>query len=302
MNILAAIGYTPLVPLKAISPSCGAVLAAKLEGFNPGGSVKDRAALFMIERAEKEGMLEPGGTIIEATSGNTGIALSIIALQRGYSLVAVMPESASQERRKILESYGAKLVLTPAKLGMEGAIEEARRTAETMKGSFLPMQFDNPANVEAHRRTTAPEIWEQTRGRVGGVVCGVGTGGTITGIGEVLKERNREIKIIAVEPSESAVLSGRSAGSHSIEGLGAGFIPRILNREVIDEVVTVSSEEAKEATLLAARREGIFAGISSGAALAAAIRVASRPEYRHKLFVVVFPDRGENYISTGLWG
>ncbi|MCX5752958.1 MAG: cysteine synthase A [Candidatus Krumholzibacteria bacterium] len=301
MNILAAIGHTPLVRLNRIAEGCSAVLAAKLEGFNPGGSVKDRAALFMIDAAERQGILKPGGAIIEPTSGNTGIGLAVVASRRGYTLIAVMPDSMSIERRRILASYGARVVLTPGAQGMTGAVTEARRLVEETEGSFMPMQFDNPANVEAHRKTTGPEIWEETSGRVDGIVCGVGTGGTISGIGEILKEKRRDIRVIAVEPMESAVLSGRPAGRHSIQGIGAGFVPKILNRSVIDEIVPISSEEARATTLLLARTEGIFAGISSGAALAAALRVARRPENSHKLFVVVFPDRGENYLSTGLW-
>ncbi|MFA4947430.1 MAG: cysteine synthase A [Candidatus Krumholzibacteriia bacterium] len=301
MNILAAIGHTPLVPLKRVAEGCSAMLAAKLEGFNPGGSVKDRAALFMIDAAERDGILKPGGAIIEPTSGNTGIGLAVVASRRGYSLTAVMPDSMSIERRRILASYGARVVLTPGVQGMTGAVAEARRLAEETEGSFMPMQFENPANVEAHRKTTGPEIWEETSGRVDGIVCGVGTGGTVSGVGEILKEKKRDIKVIAVEPMESAVLSGRPAGRHSIQGIGAGFVPKILNRSVIDEIVQISSEEARATAMLLARTEGIFAGISSGAALAAALRVARREENSNKLFVVVFPDRGENYLSTGLW-
>jgi len=301
MSVTDAIGNTPLVHLEHISTSCKAILVAKLEGFNPGGSVKDRIAFYMIERAEKDGLLEPGGRIVEPTSGNTGIGLAVVAAAKGYSVTVTMPESMSIERRRILASYGAEVILTPADQGMTGAVAEAERLVAEIDGAFMPMQFQNPANPEAHRRTTGPEIWEVTSGRVDSVVCGIGTGGTITGVGEMLKSIKPEVKIIGVEPVESAVLSGGEIGPHRIEGIGPGFVPDVLNREIVDEIVAISSEEARHTARHLARVEGIFAGISSGAALAAALKVAERDESEGKLFVVIFPDRGEKYLSTDLW-
>lgn len=300
-DLTGAIGGTPLVPLEAISRGCAARIAAKLEGFNPGGSVKDRPALYMVDRAEREGLLRPGGMIVEPTSGNTGIGLAVVASVKGYSLTVTMPDSMSVERRKVLASYGARVVLTPAGMGMAGAVAEAERIVSTEANCFMPMQFGNPANPEAHMRTTDPEIWEQTRGKVDGFICGVGTGGTVTGVGEMLKSMRSGIGVFAVEPAESPVLSGGRPGPHSIEGIGAGFVPDVLNLDVVDEVLTVTSEEAGTTARRLARMEGIFAGISSGAALAAAIKLAGRGENKGKLLVVLFPDRGENYLSTGLW-
>ncbi|MCK4235701.1 MAG: cysteine synthase A [Candidatus Krumholzibacteria bacterium] len=300
-DLIDAIGNTPLVPLKRITEGCYAKLAAKLEGFNPGGSIKDRVALFMVEGAESDGLLVPGGRIIEPTSGNTGIGLALVASVKGYSLTVTMPDSMSVERRRILASYGAEVVLTPAEDGMKGAIAKAETLVLERENAFMPMQFDNPANPEAHRQTTGREIWEATYGSVDGVICGVGTGGTITGIGKSLKSAKKDITMIAVEPMESAVLSGGTPGPHSIEGIGAGFVPGVLDRDVIDEVIAVGGDEAREMTRRLAREEGIFAGISSGAALAAALKTARRKENEGKLFVVVFPDRGEKYLSTGLW-
>lgn len=300
-DLISLIGNTPLVSLKAVTEGCAATLVAKHEGFNPGGSVKDRIALSMIERAEAEGLIEPGYTIIEPTSGNTGIGLALVAAVKGYSLTVTMPESMSVERRKILSSYGAKVVLTPAGEGMNGAIEVAGWLVSQNKKSYMPLQFVNPANPEVHRRTTGPEIWKATEGRVNCIVCGVGTGGTITGIGEYLKSKRSDIRVVAVEPSGSAVLSGGKAGPHSIEGIGPGFMAAVLNRDIIDEIATVTDEEAKEMTRLLARREGIFAGVSSGAATAAALTVAGRRENRGTLIVVILPDRGEKYLSTDLW-
>jgi cysteine synthase A len=300
-DLTASIGNTPLVALKHITEGCAAVLAAKLEGANPGGSIKDRPALYMIEQAEKDGLLAPGGVIIEPTSGNTGIGLALIGAAKGYEMIVTMPETMSIERRKILSSYGARVVLTSADGGMAGAIAEARRLASETRDAFIPMQFTNPANPLAHMETTGPEIWEATDGKVSGVVCGVGTGGTASGLGVMLKSMNPDISIIAVEPSESAVLTGGEPGPHVIEGIGPGFVPDVLDMSVIDEVIAVSGEEAGRMTKRLAAEEGIFAGISSGAATAAAMRVARREENRGKLFVVILPDRGEKYLSTGLW-
>lgn len=300
-DLTLAIGNTPLVPLKRLSSGTGAEILAKLEGFNPGGSVKDRIALSMIEAAECEGLLEPGGSIVEPTSGNTGIGLALVAAVKGYRLIVTMPESMSVERRSIIAAYGANVVLTPAVLGMPASIEEARRIAAEGENVFLPMQFTNRANPGVHREKTGPEIWEDTGGDIDGIVCGVGTGGTLTGVGEALKSRKRDIAVIAVEPAESPVLSGGEAGPHTIEGIGAGFVPEVLNRDIIDEIVTVTGEEAAKTARLVARKEGIFCGISSGAAMSAALEVASRNENRGKRFVVIFPDRGEKYMSTGLW-
>ncbi|UCF04930.1 MAG: cysteine synthase A [bacterium] len=301
-DLTETIGRTPIVPLKNVCEGCNASLAAKLEGVNPGGSVKDRIARSMIEQAEADGLIEPGGHIVEPTSGNTGIGLALVAAVKGYSLTVTMPASMSIERRRILAAYGAEVVVTSADRGMDGAVAEARRIAGESSNTFMPMQFTNKANPAVHRLTTGPEIWDQTEGRVDSVVCGVGTGGTITGIGEYLKSKRSDIAIIAVEPAESCLLSGGEAGPHIIEGIGPGFIPEVLNRDVIDEIVTVTGDEALETTRRLAREEGIFAGISSGAALAAALEVAGREENGGKLFVVIFPDRGEKYLSTKLWG
>jgi len=300
-DILATIGNTPLVLLNGVARGCGARIAAKLEGNNPGGSIKDRIALAMVERAEREGLLEPGGRIIEPTSGNTGIGLALVAAARGYGMTVTMPESMSIERRRILASFGAEVILTPAGGGMRGAVEEAERIVRTVPGTYMPMQFANPANPAAHRESTGPEVWNDTTGRVDIVVCGIGTGGTITGIAEFLKLKKPGVEVIGVEPAESAVLSGGEPGPHIIEGIGAGFIPAVLNRDVIDEVVAVRGLDARETARRLAREEGIFAGISSGAALEAALEAARRPENRDSLIVVIFPDRGEKYLSTGLW-
>jgi cysteine synthase A len=300
-DLTRTIGNTPLVPLKSFSSETGAEIFAKLEGFNPGGSIKDRIALSMIEAAEREGLLRPGGMIVEPTSGNTGIGLALVAAVKGYALAVTMPESMSIERRRIMTSYGADVVLTPADPGMPAAIKAAQRIAAEGDNVFLPMQFTNKANPGVHREKTGPEIWEDTGGDIDGIICGVGTGGTLTGVGEALKSRKPDIVVIAVEPAESPVLSGGEPGPHVIEGIGAGFVPDVLNRDIIDEIITVTGTEAAETARLIARREGIFCGISSGAAMAAVIRVASRAENRGKRFVVIFPDRGEKYLSTGLW-
>lgn len=300
-SVLTLVGNTPMVELGPMVKALSCRVFAKLEYFNPGGSVKDRIALSMIEDAEKRGLLKKGGSVVEPTSGNTGIGLALVCAVKGYSLTVTMPESASAERRKFISSFGAEVVLTPAAGGMEGAIKKAEEIAEKKSGAFMPRQFENPANPEAHRIGTAEEIWADTDGEVDIAVTGVGTGGTITGIGEVLKKRKPSLKIVAVEPASSAVLSGNEPGSHAIEGIGAGFIPKVLNRKIIDEIITVSDEEAERVTAALAKEEGIFAGMSSGAAAAAALRVAGKEESRGKCIVVIFPDSGDRYISRGLF-
>jgi len=275
-----------------------AVIYAKLESFNPGGSVKDRIAKGMIEDAEKKGLLDKETVIIEPTSGNTGIGLAMIAAAKGYRIILTMPDSMSIERQKILRLLGAEIELTPAGKGMNGAIEKAKELAAKFPKSFIPMQFSNPANPESHRKTTALEIWEDMNGDVDIFVAGVGTGGTITGTGEVLKQKNPSIKIVAVEPEGSPVLSGGNAGPHKIQGIGAGFVPEILNTDIYDEVVRVSNEDAINTCKLAASKEGILCGISSGAALRAALEIAGRPESDGKKIVVLLPDTGERYLSS----
>lgn len=274
---------------------------AKLEKSNPAGSSKDRAALYMINDAEKKGLLNKDTVIIEPTSGNTGIGLAAISAARGYKVILTMPETMSEERRRLLAAYGAELVLTDGKKGMDGAIAKARELALEYKNSFIPSQFDNPANAAAHRETTAPEIWEDTQGRLDIFVAGVGTGGTITGIGEYLKEKNSRIKIIAVEPFDSPVLSGGRPGPHKLQGIGAGFVPGLLNTSVYDEIIAIKSQEAFEAGKVLARREGILAGISSGAALYAAMLLARRPENKNKRILALLPDSGERYLSTSMF-
>jgi cysteine synthase A len=300
-NVMEVIGNTPLVRLGKLGRGCAAELVAKLEHLNPCGSVKDRIGAAMIEAAEADGRLRPGMTILEPTSGNTGIALAFVAAAKGYKLVLTMPETMSLERRKLLKAFGAGIVLTPGPKGMRGAVEEAERLLRENPDYFMPQQFQNPANPEVHRRTTALEIWEDTAGRVDIFVAGVGTGGTVTGVGEVLKARKHSVKVVAVEPAESPVLSGGPAGPHKIQGIGAGFVPDILNRAVIDEIVPVTAAEAGAAARRLVREEGILSGISCGAAAAAALRVASRPENAGKLVVVVLPDTGERYLSTWLF-
>lgn len=292
------IGRTPLVRIRRIAGGLRAEIAAKLEFMNPGGSVKDRTALGMLLAAEKDGRLGPGSVVVEPTSGNTGIALAMLCASRGLRLIVTMPESMSVERRRILEAYGAEVVLTPAGEGMAGAVRRAAAIAGSTPGAFMPQQFTNPANPDIHRRTTAREIWEDTDGKVDVLVAGVGTGGTITGVGEVLKAKNPCLRVVAVEPEESRVLEGGPAGRHGIQGIGAGFVPDVLNVGIIDEVVPVSTADAVLMTGRLAREEGILAGISSGAALAAAVRVAGRPENEGRLVVVVFPDGGERYLSS----
>ncbi|KKT07553.1 MAG: Cysteine synthase [Parcubacteria group bacterium GW2011_GWA2_43_17] len=295
------VGNTPMVWLNKMADNCKAKIAAKLESFNPAGSVKDRIGVNMVLAAEKEGKLKPGMTIVEPTSGNTGIALAWVAAARGYKLILTMPESMTVERRKILQFFGAEIVLTPAEEGMTGAINRANEILKETNDAFMPQQFKNPANSQIHRQTTAEEIWKDTDGSVDIFIAGVGTGGTITGIGEVLKSRKPSVKIIAVEPADSAVLSGGQAGPHMIQGIGAGFIPDVLDRKVIDEVIQITNAEAFELSKNLAKKEGIFAGISSGAAVAAAVKTARRKENADKVIVVILPDTAERYISTILF-
>lgn len=297
------IGKTPLLELTHIENdfNLNARLLAKLEYFNPAGSIKDRIAKAMIESAEKAGALTKGSTIIEPTSGNTGIGLSAVAAAKGYRIIIVMPDTMSVERRQLMKAYGAELVLTDGKLGMKGAIAKANELAAEIPGSFVPGQFVNPANPAIHFETTGPEIWEDTNGGVDIFVAGVGTGGTITGIGKYLKSRNPDIKIVAVEPASSAVLSTGTPGSHKIQGIGAGFIPDILDTSVFDEIITVTDEDALETGRLIGRREGVLVGISSGAATWAAVQLAKRPENKGKNIVVILPDTGDRYLSTDLF-
>lgn len=302
-SIIDLIGKTPLVQLSrfAAKNEVQANLCGKLEYFNPAGSVKDRIAWAMVQDAEASGKLVPGSTIIEATSGNTGIGLAMVAAARGYRLIITMPETMSVERRKLLTGYGAELVLTDGALGMNGALAKARELAAQIEKAFIPGQFINPMNAKIHYETTGPEIWRDTDGKVDIVVAGIGTGGTITGAGEFLKAQNQAIQIVAVEPADSAVLSGGSPGPHKIQGIGAGFIPDILNTSIYDEVVTVTNDDALEAARGVARSEGIMVGISSGAALAAAVQVGRRPEHMGKTIVAILPDTGERYLSTALF-
>ncbi|MBO8126204.1 MAG: cysteine synthase A [Firmicutes bacterium] len=296
-SIIDAIGNTPLVRLRRVIGRKDATVLAKLEGQNPGGSVKTRIAWGMVEAAEAKGMLRPGGAIIEATSGNTGIGLALIAASRGYSLTLVMPESMSIERRKLLKLYGANLVLTPADQGMAGAVKKAEELKEQFPEAFMPRQFENPNNPLIHYKTTGPEIWEQAEGKVDALVLGVGTGGTLTGVGRYIREQNPEVKIYAVEPAGSPVLSGGQKGPHNIQGIGAGFIPKVLDQSLIDEVITVKDEEAFLYARKLAEEEGILAGISSGAAVYAAVRVAAELGWG-KQVVTLLPDTGERYLSV----
>lgn len=297
------IGRTPLLEVKRIKEDLGlqARILVKLEYFNPAGSVKDRAALAMILDAEERGILKEGAVIIEPTSGNTGIGLAAIAAARGYRAVFTMPETMSVERRKLLQGYGAEIVLTEGKKGMKGAIEKAAELEREIEGAVVLGQFVNPANADAHYRMTGPEIWEDTEGNVDAFVAGVGTGGTITGTGKYLKEKSQTIEVVAVEPSTSAVLSGEQADVHGIQGIGAGFVPEILDTEIYDRIVAVETKEAYEAAKLLAKEEGILVGISSGAALCAAIRIAKEEAYEGKTIVVLLPDTGERYLSTPLF-
>jgi cysteine synthase A len=300
-DITEVIGNTPLVRLNHITRGSGATVVAKVESFNPLSSVKDRIGVAMIEDAERRGVLKKDSVIVEPTSGNTGIALAFAAAAKGYRLVLTMPETMSIERRQLLQIFGPELVLTPGPEGMSGAVRKAEELAGTIPNAFLPQQFKNPANPEIHRRTTAEEIWKDTDGRVDILVAGVGTGGTITGVSEVIKERKKDFRAIAVEPETSPVLSAGKAGPHKIQGIGAGFVPDVLNREILDEIITVSDENAGIMARRLAKEEGILAGISCGAALWAALKVAEREENKGKLIVVIFPDTGERYLSTWLF-
>jgi cysteine synthase A len=296
-NIIASVGFTPLIRINKLG-SGKATILAKLESRNPCGSVKDRIALSMIEDAEEKGLLKKGTLIIEPTSGNTGIGLAFICAAKGYSLILTMPESMSIERRKLLQLFGAKIVLTPAERGMAGAVEKAEQLVAENPGAFMPQQFKNPANPQIHRETTALEIWDDCDGNID---IFVGTGGTITGCGEVLKGKNAKLRVVAVEPKDSPVLSGGKAGRHKIQGIGAGFVPDVLNRGIIDEIILVSNEDAIGISRQLASKEGILAGISSGAAMQAAIELSNRPENQGKTIVVILPDTGERYISTEMF-
>ena len=297
------IGKTPMLELTNFEKKekIDAKIIAKLEYFNPAGSAKDRVAKEMIEDAERKGILHEGSVIIEPTSGNTGIGLASVAASRGYRTIIVMPDTMSEERRMIMKAYGAEIVLTDGAKGMSGAIEKAEQLSKKIKDSFIPGQFENPANPAAHRKTTGPEIWEDTDGNVDIFVAGVGTGGTITGVGEYLKEKNPRIKIVAVEPDSSPLLSGGKAGSHNLQGIGANFIPQILNTEIYDEVIRVKDDEAFKRAREIGKTEGILVGISSGAALSAAIALGMRPDFAGKRIVVLLPDTGERYLSTNLF-
>jgi cysteine synthase A len=299
-TIIDARGNTPLVRLAKLGAGLPGVVLAKVESFNPLTSVKDRIGVAMLNAAENEGKLKPGGTVIEPTSGNTGIGLAFVCASRGYKLILTMPETMSVERRKLAQMLGAEVVLTSAKDGMKGSIRKAKELHSQIPGSFIPLQFENPANPQVHRLTTAEEIWIDTAGAVDIFVSGVGTGGTITGVGEVLKARKQGVRIIAVEPDASPVLSGGLPGPHRIQGIGAGFIPKILNRSIIDEIVRVTNEDAISTARETAKVEGILCGISSGAAIWSALKVAARPESAGKIIVTILPDSGERYLSTQL--
>ncbi len=300
-NVTELVGRTPLVRLNRVTSGCVADVVAKLEGFNPGSSVKDRIGLSMIEAAERDGRIRADTILLEPTSGNTGIGLALVAAVKGYDLVLLMPDTMSAERRKLLAAYGARLVLTPGAEGMPGAIRRAEEMAASDPRYLVLQQFENPANPDVHRRTTAEEIWRDTAGSVDIVVAGVGTGGTITGVAEVLKQRKPSFRAVAVEPSDSPVLSGGPPGSHKIQGLGAGFVPKVLRMDCVDEVIRVGHEDAGAMARRLAREEGILCGISSGAAVVAALDVARRPENRGRLVVVIVPDTGERYLSTWLF-
>ena len=302
-SVTELIGHTPLLSARAFAKAHGlkANLIVKLEYFNPAGSVKDRIAIAMIEQAEKDGKITPGATLIEPTSGNTGIGIASVAAARGYRAILTMPETMSVERRNLLKAYGAEIVLTDGAKGMKGAIEKAEELAKETPNSYIPSQFTNPANPAVHKRTTGPEIWEATEGRVDYFLAGVGTGGTVTGVGEYLKSKNPNVKVIAIEPENSPVLSEGKAGPHKIQGIGAGFVPETLNTSVYDEVITVSNDDSFRYGREFARTEGALVGISSGAALAAAVEIARRPEAKGKTIVALLPDTGDRYLSTDLF-
>ncbi len=300
-NVTELIGNTPLVRLHRVTDGAGAEVLAKLEFANPGGSVKDRIGLSMIEAAEAAGKLGPDTIILEPTSGNTGIGLAVVAVAKGYRCTLIMPETASLERRKLMRAYGAQLILTPGAEGMKGAIRRAEEMAAQDARYFIPQQFENPANPAVHRRTTAEEIWRDTGGRLDIFVAGVGTGGTLTGVGQVLKPRNPQLRVVAIEPADSPVLSGGQPGPHKLQGLGAGFVPKVLDTSLIDEIVKVTNDEAFAMARRVPREEGILVGISSGAAIHAAVQIAKRPENAGKRIVVIVPSNGERYLSTALF-
>jgi cysteine synthase A len=303
-SITAAIGRTPLVRLRRLPPqfNCVATIALKLEGMNPASSVKDRIAISMIEAAEQSGLIQPGvSTIVEATSGNTGIGLAMVCAAKGYRLILTMPENMSQERQQIVRAYGAEILLTPAGLDMAGAIARANELLATMPNTFSPQQFSNPANPKIHYETTGPEIWQDTSGQIDVLVVGVGTGGTLTGAGLYLKQQQPNLKIVAVEPTSSAVLSGQAAGLHNIQGIGAGFVPDVLRVDLVDEIITVTDQQAYELGRKLAQEEGILSGISTGAALYAALQIAQRATCQGQLIVAIQPSGGERYLSTPMW-
>ncbi|MFH0855865.1 MAG: cysteine synthase A [Candidatus Omnitrophota bacterium] len=300
-DITGLIGNTPLVKLNRLTKDSAASVVVKLESFNPCSSVKDRIGLNMIEQAEKDGKIKIGTVLVEPTSGNTGIALAFVAAVKGYKLILTMPETMSLERRQLLSAFGAEIILTPGAEGMPGAVKKAEKLAKSDKRYFILQQFENPANPDIHRRSTAQEIWRDTEGKVDIVIAGVGTGGTITGIAEALKMKKASFKAVAVEPEDSAVLSGAKPGAHKIQGIGAGFVPGVLNLKIVDEVIRVSNDDAIQTARRLAREEGILAGISSGAATFAGLEVARRKENKGKLIVIILPDTGERYLSTGLF-
>jgi cysteine synthase len=300
-DITQLVGRTPLVRLNRVTDGAGATVVAKLESFNPANSVKDRLGVALIDAAEEAGLIKPDTIILEPTSGNTGIALAMVAAARGYKLVLTMPETMSIERRKVLRAYGAEIILTPGSEGMPGAIAKAEELAKTDQRYFVPQQFENPANAEIHRKTTAEEVWKDTDGKIDFFVAGVGTGGTITGVAQVIKERKPAVQFVAVEPAASPVLSGGQKGPHPIQGIGAGFIPPVLDLDLIDEIITVGNDDSINLARRLAREEGLLVGISSGAAVVAALQVARRPENAGKLIVVVLPSFGERYLSTPLF-